>query len=626
MNDDQRTTDRLHAALTEVADRHQPDPAAWHRIHDRLQGGGATLTEVTAAPAGRRRARTRLLAAAAVLVAIAAVGAAVAATRHGDTTKVATTPPDDEATGWYVPVGLPDGWSLTSVTSSRMDEACPCRDAVWANADRSQVITASRSDAPELDLQTLDVGPEDLTSFELGDGVTATRTGPLDADNPVDAMGNWSVDWEAEGKRTSISAQGISTDTAEPIARALFADPDTDDLSVPGLDLVDAWSEDGEIGRNVQVEVMLQAPSGNPINYTLSAPRSAVPTAWSYEPTDRLPDQPLPTLGDEYGGPRPEGSNLPDMPVTHQYLGRWPGATVQSSGFRQGRTGSDVVIPTDAEVETLMSALRPATTEEWRRFVATAGNRDRAVTASATLADLIDQVAAPPSNETATTFAQSDGTSAAGGGATTTAAPAAAGDLADLDLSLSAEPRLASWEDAGVELTVRNPTSTAISDPTCALDHAEVALLPADDATRAQFDAVPAGEPWWSDDGACDGGLTIGPGATKTIRLVVRAQFHDARYGPLPSGTYDATARIAGIGDPATAPVAIVSLDCTNGAEDYVGLTEADARALAGERLVAQIRVPEPGTESGVANDSDRCDRINLILGDDGRVAYARAY
>jgi len=57
-----------------------------------------------------------------------------------------------------------------------------------------------------------------------------------------------------------------------------------------------------------------------------------------------------------------------------------------------------------------------------------------------------------------------------------------------------------------------------------------------------------------------------------------------------------------------------------------VGLTEADARALAGERLLGQVRVPAPGTDSDVANDSQRCDRINLVLGKDGRVAFARAY
>jgi len=492
---------------------------------------------------------------------------------------------------------------------------------VWANADRSQVITGGYGAAPEGERETLGVDPSDITTFDLTDGVRATRYGPFDGRD------SWNVEWTVDGRRQAFEAFGVPEDAAEPLARALFADPDTDDLPVSGLGLVDEWHEDGEVGRNVQLDVMMQAPSGNAVDYSLSAPRSAVRIAWSYAPTDRLPDQPLATLGNESGGRQPEGSEFPDMPVTHDYLGRWPGATVRSAGMRTGQSGSDEVAPTDAEVETLMASLRPATTEEWRRFVATAGNRDRTVTSSATLADLIDQVPSSQSGETtATTFAQSFGTSAPGGGTTTTAAPDSAGDLADLDLSLSAEPRIASWEDAGVELTVRNPTSAPISDPGCALDHAEVALLPVDGATRERFNAVPAGDPWWSDDGACDGGLTVEPGATKTIRLVVRAQFHDSRYGPLPSGTYEATARIAGIDEPVAAPVAIGSQDCTNGAEDYIGRTEAAARALAGERLMAQVRVPEPGTESDVANDSERCDRINLILGEDGRVAYARAY
>ncbi|MGN6694746.1 MAG: hypothetical protein ACTHN0_11275 [Aquihabitans sp.] len=618
MNDDPSRTTRLHDALVAVADRHEPDPDAWARIADRLGATTPQLVEahpLVASPPHHRR--TRLLAAAAVVAVLAAIATAIVVARHGsgegDTSRVTSTPGDD-ATGWYIPVGLPRGWIVRSVISTRMDDACPCREVVWANADRSQVVIAHRSDAPTVDRQTDPVEAAGDTTFELGDGVAATRHGP------VASADEWSTEWELGGQSNYFTAIGIPADAAEPIARALLADPMTDRIPVTGLRLIDEWHEDGEIGRDVQLDVTMQAPSGNPVVYTLGAPRWAVRTAWSHRPTDDLPGQPLATLVDETGGSVPGG---PNVPVMRDYLGRWPGATVEAGGMREGSTETGELIPTDDEVEALMSSLRPATTQEWRRFVDQAGNRDRAVTASATLADLIDQEPSAGDRGTATTFASSSATTAVGVGPTTTA-PASAGDLADLVLSLSAEPKLASWEDAGVELTVRNPTSSPISDPGCALDHADVALLPLDDATRAAFNAVPAGDPWWSDDGACDGGVTLEPGTSKTIRLVVQAQFRDARYGPLPSGSYEATARVAGIEEPATAPVEVRSQDCVNRAEDYVGLTESGAYALGGERLMEQVRVLRPGAD--VSGSSEDCDRINLILGDDGRVAYARAF
>lgn len=611
MNADQRRTERLRDALTTVADRHDLDPDAWDAIAGRTQLGSTPhLAEVGVRPSRRAQGRrTSVLAAAAVVGVIAGVGAATAIAQHDagdDSTRVDTAAPVDEPTGWYVPVGLPDGWRVLQVTSTRMDDACPCRTAVWANADRSQVVIASRSDAPTMDGQALDVGTEDLAEFDLGQGVTATRTGPMQPTNPVDASDDYLVEWKVDGQQTSFSTLGLEVDDAEPIARALFADPVTDRIPVAGLTLVDQWNEDGEVGKAVDVDVMMQAPSGNPIDYSLQAPRMAVPYAWNYELTDRLAGQPLATLENESGGKRPEGSEFPDMPVTHDYLGRWPGATVRSAGFREGKAGSDEVAPTDAEVETLMASLRPATTEEWRRFVARAGNRDRTVTASATLADLIDGITTPVTDE-----------------ATTTLPPDQAGELGDLELSLAAEPRLASWEDAGVQLTVRNPTPTAITDRDCVLDRAEVALLPVDAATRSAVQAVPAGDPWWSEDGPCDGGVTIEPGASKTIRLVARAQFHDSRYGPLPGGSYEATVRIDGVDAPVPAPVAIGST-CAESTAGYVGLTETQARTLAAERAIDEVRVPEPGPDSDVADED--CNRLNLVLADDGRVAYARLY
>lgn len=598
-------TDRLHDALVVVADRHDPGPDAWARIQDRLHDG-PSLAEVDVPAAARRPGRTRLLAAAAVVAALAALVAAVLVTGSDDGAQVTTTSSDEAPTGWYIPVGLPDGWSVTSVTSDRIDEECPCRTVVWANADRSQVVIASRSDAPTEDIQGLDVGPDEITEFELGEGVTATRTGPMQTDNPVDARDDWMVDWEADGQRTSFSADGVPVEDAEPISRALFADPMTDRIPVSGLSVIDEWHEDGEVARSAHVDVMMQTPSGNPIDYSLAAPHEAVSIAWNYQPTDRLPGQPLATLGNESGGPAPEGSDFPDMPVTHDYLGRWPGATVRSAGFRQGESGSDEVAPTDAEVETLMASLRPATTAEWRRFVATAGNRDRSVTASATFADLVDGITID------------DATS----GATTTAA-APVGDLTDLEYSLAAEPRIATWEDAMAVLTVHNPTEATITDPTCVIDRTSVAFIGLDPETIERLGANATGEfpERWSDDGPCDGGLVLEPGATKTVRLVIRAQYLDARYGPLPAGRYLLSAQIGTIQD--NVEVNVGPADCTGDASRYLGRTEQSARDLA-QVLGDEVRIPEPGPYSDVADQV--CNRVSLVLGDDGAVTFARYY
>jgi hypothetical protein len=621
MTDDPHETAKLRAALDAVAAAHQPDPDAWSQISDRAAASGP-LT-VAAPVADRRRRPWRTALAAAAIVAVAAIGLAVVRTTGNDDVRVGTTPdgkanaPSD-ATGWYIPVGLPDGWKVTSVTSDRSDDACPCRTTVWANADRSQTLRAGYADAVADDTPALDADPSRTATFDLGGGVEAER---YDLEEPL----GWDVSWTDDGRSHWIGAEGIALEDAEAIARAVFADPTTRTVPVPGLAFTDEWHEDGEVGRNASVDVTMQAPSGNAVPYSLSGPRTAVDLAATYTLASQLPGQPLPTLTYES---RPPADKASTFPVLHDYLGRWPGATVRSAGMRSS-DGNGVLTPTDDEVAALMGALRPATTEEWRRFVAQAGNRDRTVTASATLAELIDGSPTRGTTEATdpgSTDPTATNTTAAPVETSTTADPGttATGRLADLELGLTAEPRLASWEDAGVVLTVRNPTDRPISDPACALDHAGLALIPTDAATTSRVDAIPAGDLWWADAGSCDGGVTVAPGATKTIRLVTRAQFHDARYGPLPSGSYEATARITGVDRALTAPVTVVAQDCSNGAEDYIGLTEAAARALGGERLVRQVRTPGPGTESDVSDE--RCDRINLVLGPDGRVAFARAY
>ncbi len=587
MTRDDLTSDRLRTALTAVADRHEPDAEAWHHIENQVSGRGPALVAADRhGPAAPRR-RHRLLAAA-VIAAVAAV-ATVAVLARGDhdrdTTDVTTTPA--VATGWYIPVGLPDGWTVREVTAQRMDERCPCSETTWASPSRDIVLI--RSTDPDRAGQdgVTEVPSPSTSTFAVADDVEGTITPAPDAEG---GPTGWTAGWVVDGERTSLTAIGIAPSQAAEVARAVFADPTSVPEHVEGVAPVGSWSETSPVNRDADVGIAMASPAGHEVDITLSSS-----DRWRSKgilvPTDRLAgQQPLALLTLKSYAPTPVG----DQPRVRDYIGLWPGATVRVlGGYADGPA-------TDAEIDAVTASLRPATLDEWRAFVAGAENRDRAATSSATLQDLIDGRAAP------------------------TASVAARGDLDDLDVTLDATPRMATWEDAGVSLTVRNPTSSAITDPTCALDRAEVALLPADDQTQAAVDAIPAGDPWWQDDGPCDGGTTMAPGASKTIRLPVRAQFHDARYGPLPGGRYGATVRIDGVTGQVTTPVEIgADPACTGDTAGYVGLTEVDARALAEQRGVTEVRTPAAGTESDVV--TYRCDRLTLVV-DDGRVTFARFY
>lgn len=583
MTVDQHDTTRLRDALDAVASRHQPDPDAWLRIQEGL-GAPADLVPVDAdASPHRRRWRAVLSAAAVVVLFVAAV--AVIRSGRPDESTVATTP-EGEATGWYVPVGLPDGWKVEWVAAQRWDRRCPCRTASWANEDRSVAIRAVSEATPETD-DGITIPSDNETTFALDDETEASLN------HPDDGTGYWDVFWEADGRYQSIAAIGVPVDQAEAVARALFADPATEVLPVDGLDLTDGWTEPGPVGRDARVEVRLRTPAGRAVEYTLLSERGAADFAMAFRPTTHLADrQPLPLLRPV---PLDELADPPTAGRARDYLGPWPGATV-----RVLSSYSDAGTTTTEEIEAVVAALRPVDLARWRAFVATAPTRDRAATASATFADLAEDRAGP---------------------APSTPDPAQ-GDVADLDLTLEAISSLESWADPSAVLEVHNPTDDTITDPTCRLDGAQIAMLPADDATRSAVAAISDGDPWWSDRGSCDGGLELAPGRSTSIRLPIRQQFLDARLGPLPSGRYDLTVRIDGLAEQPTSTIDVTGPACGAGDADYVGRTGAEARALADERD-QQVRIPAAGVDSEVSVDN--CSRINLII-DDGRVTFARSY
>ncbi|HRW37371.1 MAG: hypothetical protein KDB04_01125 [Acidimicrobiales bacterium] len=513
------TPDRVRRTLAAVADRYEADPDAWDEIRGRVEAGGIEVAGLTTTPRHRLRP---VLVAAAILVA-GAVAAALLVHRGPDQRRVATSSPPAAATGWYVPEGLPDGWTLLRVESTRSDDTCPCREVVWRDAAGERWIVAS-SEAVAPGVEPATSAPDDhVSTFEVVDGIEAEMNAPAGSTY-------WDVRWTDGDQQAAVFAIGVDPALAAGVARLLHADPTFAVAPVPGLQEAERWDEPDAVGPDVIVDVQLRAPSGDLLGYSLQAPRAAIALSASYRPTDLLAGrQPLPTLRYRSLGPDIEGP----IPMPLDLLGRWPGATVRAPGGHQ-IDEDGTTRPTEEETLALMAALRPASAERWRSFVAGAQNRDRALTAADTLQELIDGSA--------------DGTPPPTG---------SEGSLEGLELTVTAEPRVAAHEDLGVVLTVHNPTAEAIADPTCALDRATVALLGADEATAAQLRALDEPDGVWATDGPCDGGLTLEPGGSKAIRLEVRAELARPAGGELPPGRYRATIAVEGLDARPSAPVQV---------------------------------------------------------------------
>lgn len=602
MNDDHTTeTDRLRRTMRAVADAHQLDADGWSTVRDRLASGHTGTRSVPVVPVGSATSRgggrsRRFLAAAAALLVVA--GTAIAVSRDRGDSTVSTGVPTAEPTGWYVPVGLPAGWTLEEVTLSRIEDECPCRTTVWSDAAWAERVWVATTPVPAADSEPA-FGGDAPESVDL-DGVAAELHRPSSGGEEA----RWELAWDLDGLRHRVTAVGVRSDRAVEIGRRLVADHRASPL--PGQVVRGEHVERGTQGRDVQIDVAMSSPAGHRVGYSLQADSAVSEVDWllAFGPdTVELPGQPLPMLVPAIG----DRSSATDRSEVARFLGRWPGATVRSADVVE-MTEDRRTIPSADEVRTLMGSLRPTSFEGWRRFVAGSENRDAGLTSSATLADLV---------------AGRDREATDEGPAPTPMSSR----LDDLDLVVSAEPRLAGWEDAGIVLQVSNPTDRTIEDATCALDRARGALVAVGSDEPPQPSGTSLADPWFHADEPCDGGLVLEPGDTKELRIRVLASYADERYGPLPTGSYRATVAIDGIVFRPSTPVQVAGTDCPptpDGTDDaYLGLDLGEALARAatvGDELRDHTDAP-PNANGG----RDRCDRINVVI-EEGTIRSARRY
>lgn len=359
---------------------------AWFRAHlDPVVGADsspddldARWEELAAAAAGaaplplaarsHRRAAVFIGAAAAVL-AVVALAVVIIAGRGDDTIEPLVTEAE-QPTGWYVPEGLPDGWQLESAEAYPGPKACKRRGTQWSDPTKDRSVALSydgcgraptQKDVP--DLQIPGAPPElnprmELHEVDLGNGVTATGIRQITPDS--DAIDVPSLSWNSGGGAWTVQGLGVGYDGLVSVAKRLAADPGRSDLGIDGLEAVDRWSAP-ERDHTPQVQVNLVNPDGLRTSYYLSLP----------------------------GGGEHAGGSAVLVPITVEgqpnrvfrydtatfwagrYGGSWPGADLIVYRWTTGPTDPEHLI-SDASLEQMIASLRPATTDEWRAFLATA--------------------------------------------------------------------------------------------------------------------------------------------------------------------------------------------------------------------------------------------------------------
>src|SRR5690606_38990134 len=218
----------------------------------------------------RRPPRRRMALLAAAVLAVAGIGGAMALTRDdggGDGETVVATPPDAEAdaTGWYVPDTMPEGWELESVETDWVDGgaaatfSCPCETTSWiSDGDAAMVLSKYVGDLPDGLWGT----PDDAaTTVELSEGVN----GYLHEIGPVTI-----IQWGLDAHIWSLSARGPTSDQVVHAATAVVADPS---LTTPPLDgfsrLVDVTVPAGVRGYHSVLATFVNAHSGRRASFGL---------------------------------------------------------------------------------------------------------------------------------------------------------------------------------------------------------------------------------------------------------------------------------------------------------------------------------------------------------------------
>lgn len=371
---------RLRDTLDQVATA-RPVADAWDAIVDQVtaEAEGSTVLRPLvptgpAGPGGRAgrmdgHRRRRLALAAACIVAVAAVGVGAVARRDDDRPEqITATPTPAEATGWYVPVGLPDGWVLDSVGTDFADAAegpagarCPCTKQVWTAA--GEVLFHS-SFAGEIENKSYGGGIEQVS---LGSGVLGLKSAG-------------SIQWEQAGRvhvlapyRTApvgLEPGGLTSaerDRVNLAARQLVAQDGSSEPRLGGYELAESGTIPGGVRAYRTVVVTLRnTGTGRLASYGLS-PRGF-------------------DVGDVFLIGAPETVNLPgqERPIDRfavnpdaapgdadqfLYVGRWSGADVIVGRYLEPAPTNPMY---DDDLRVVGGALRPATADQWAAFLDTA--------------------------------------------------------------------------------------------------------------------------------------------------------------------------------------------------------------------------------------------------------------
>lgn len=544
-------------------------PDAWPEIEARVASSAGVVRPVL-----HHRGRRWMAAAAAIVI---LTGAALVLTIDRGEDGSSVTTGTGEATGWYIPQGLPAGWTLDSVT---VIDGSPCDDSSQRWKTMPEAADDDTRPAIELSYRA-------CASLPADPGIAGPRIGPRSAasffapakDDPTDQVLRWEDDglWELTG-------EGFDGDRLVEAAQAIADDPTSSDPPLPGMGSTSAGSsQDAAPDGPPSVAVSLRTPSGALTSYLLVEPGHGPRlTPFTSDEDGSLAGQPL---GLRRRGSIPLERSARGLAARSGYLfGAWPGADVLVNERLQfGSSVEEAPSPVEARAitEALASSLRPASAQAWRDFVATAGRApDERLLSAPTLAALDE-----PIRETSGTIPRGSATSTtAPTNITTTTTPPAATpgetpgsvvsgpgtftpreeiydsftpiESLDIRLELASDTIRAGSPVAGT-LIVENPTDEPIELNECSRLLSEWGLVPASDPDRklpdrsiidcygnepnvgaretvrfpldwirpAGFLAQRAGKDGWSPAGTLPGGEYLAvidiPGRTGDLRLSV---------------------------------------------------------------------------------------------------------
>ncbi len=614
----------------------EPVTDAWAVIEARAHGDVPDPASLQ----GQRR----WLAIAAVLALLAGLAVIVAATKPDDATSVTANAPD--ATGWYIPANLPEGWTLRTAWVTKRPTACGYTGRRWEGP-------STNGSMPRLELTYTRCGSDVTREGEpgpaLGHGVDKTVIGSLGPGSPTTQLG-----WQQDGDWMLIASGGLTQDDLVEAAKAIVANPASVAPPLGGFVFAGASRSNGAL-PGPAVAVSLETPSGQIASYRLARPGGGPPsTPFTKDEPVTVEGQPLPVelrtvRFDDLDG-RLETMGRCCRSAT-SYLGTWPATDLQvpRSNFSSDAAGPE---PTDeagldaydASLIELISSLRPATTDEWRAFLATAENPplDRLLAAD-TLADLTGGGRGPTTPRASTTTTTTTGTSAIKPTATTTAPDPARSvgpkpivsdtgvstprdeeytsftELDDLDIRLElASGVIRAGDPVAGTLIMRNKTDRAVEFGECSQYLSEWGLVPASDPDRE----LPANSII-----DCYGNTpNIGPKSTVRFPLdwlepagfVAQSGRQYEPRGTLPGGDYLAVVQIPGRTSDLrlSIPVTVPDPPCATSDEDveaYLRHTLDEAKDVAAERG-DEIRLASFDGKPAALTDDLRCQRINVDL------------